>query len=178
MFLAAALALLTGACAASVRGTPIGMSDAVPDAPAPPPAQATRAVWPDFAAALAWPEAAPASVALAHRRDGTLIHVRVEPAFLAAYRELAVEAGMPEGARVIAWHEAPSGGVLGGYLLAKRSGAWVALELNANGEEVLGDHSRCVRCHDMAPTDHLFGKPSAPPPTPVSSGESIPATQR
>lgn len=178
MFLGAAGALLTSACAASVRGTPIGMSDAVPDAPAPLEAPAPRAVWPDFAAARAWPEAAPASVALAHRRDGTLIHVRVEPAFLAAYRELAAEAGMPEGARVVAWHEAPSGALLGGYLLAKRSGAWTALELDANGGEVGGDRSRCVRCHDMAATDHLFGSPSAPPPAPLNAGESIPATQR
>jgi hypothetical protein len=111
---------------------------------------------------------------LAHRRDGTLIRVRVEPSALDAYRALSAEQAMPDGARVIAWHEAPTGALLGGYLLEKRSGVWSARELDANGSLVSGDHARCVRCHDMAPTDHLFGIRSAPvAPAPVVEGESI-----
>jgi len=166
-------------CAAAARGTPIGMSDAVPEPKRVVAAEAPRVAWPDFAAARAWPEAAPAFVALAHWRDGTLIHVSVEPSALAAYRELSVESPMPEGARVMAWHEAPGGRLLGGYLLEKRAGAWAAHELDANGVLVTGDHAKCLRCHDMAPTDHLFGPRSAPPSTPtaapasLSAGESI-----
>ncbi|MES1186321.1 MAG: hypothetical protein ABUL60_21090 [Myxococcales bacterium] len=172
VILGAAVVLASG-CAAKEPTTPIGMSDAVPEKARAREVEAPRAAWPDFAAARAWPEAGPASVALAHRRDGTLVHVRVEPAALAAYRELSVEAPMPDGARVVAWHESPSGTLLGGYLLEKRSGAWAALELDANGALVVGDHARCVRCHDMAPTDHLFGLRSALRPAPSVSGESI-----
>jgi hypothetical protein len=149
------------------------MSDAVPDKARAREAEAPRPPWPDFAAARAWPEASPASVALGHRHDGTLIHVRVEPASLGAYHELSAETTMPEGARVAAWHEAPTGALLGGYVLEKRSGVWSGLELDANGSLVAGDHARCVRCHDMAPTDHLFGVRSAPPPAPTVGGESI-----
>lgn len=80
---------------------------------------------------------------------------------------------MPEGARVVAWHETPTGTLLGGYMLEKRGGAWAATELDAGGTLVPGDHARCVRCHDMAPTDHLFGVRQAPPAAPAVSGESI-----
>lgn len=150
------------------------MSDAAPEAPIARHVEAPRATWPDFAAARAWPEAAPAAVALGHRRDGTLIHVRVEPDGLLAYRELSAEAPMPDGARVVAWHEAPGGALLGGYLLEKHAGAWSAEELDANGALLPGDRAPCVRCHDMAPTDHLFGVRSAPlPAAPAIDGESI-----
>ena len=172
-----ALALAAG-CGAKQPGTPIGMSDAVPEKTREREVEAPRAPWPDFAAARAWPEGSPASVALGHRRDGTIVHVQVEPGALAAYRELSVETAMPEGARVVAWHESPSGTLLGGYLLEKHSGAWTALELGPNGALLSGDHARCVRCHDMAPTDHLFGPRSAPRPTPAVSGESIAPSQR
>ena len=176
--LAASYFASTG-CAAPAPKTPVGMSDNVPERRrAAPLAEPSRVVWPDFAAARAWPEAAPASVALAHRRDGTLIHVRVEPSGLAAYRELATEAGMPEGARVVAWHEAAGGALLGGSLLEKRGGNWLAQELDGRGALVPGDHAGCVRCHDMAPTDHLFGLRSAPPPAPAQGGESIDPQRR
>lgn len=177
VFLSVAVALASG-CAARAPTTPIGMSDAVPEKPRERVIEAARAPWPDFAAARAWPEAAPPSVALAHRRDGTLVHVRVEPASLAAYRDLSVDMPMPDGARVAAWHESPSGTLLGGYLLEKRSGTWTALELDASGALILGDHARCVRCHDMAPTDHLFGPRAALRPAPPVSGESIAPSSR
>jgi hypothetical protein len=99
---------LASGCGAASQGTPIGMSDAEPEHAREHQRVAKPAVWPDFAAARAWPEAAPPAVALAHRRDGTLIHVRVEPEGVAAYRALSTEAVMPDGARVIAWHEAPA----------------------------------------------------------------------
>ena len=166
-------------CAASPRGTPIGMSDAVPEHAPPAAVAVARVTWVDFAVARAWPEAAPAAPALAHRRDGTLIHVRVEPNALPAYRELSAEVGMPDGARVVAWHEAPSGDLLGGYLLEKRAGAWSAREIDAHGALVPGDHTACLRCHDMAPTDHLFGPRSAPPAVPAAvNGESIDPQRR
>jgi hypothetical protein len=171
-------AAVAGGCAPKPPETPIGMSDAVPEKTPEREIEAPRAPWPDFAAARAWPEAAPASVALAHRRDGTLIHVRVEPASLAAYHDLSVQTPMPDGARVIAWHESPSGTLLGGYLLEKRSGTWAGQELDATGAVVPGDRARCVRCHDMAPADHLFGPRSVPQPTPAVSGESIAPSQR
>ena len=176
---AAPLLLAIAGCAASPRGTPIGMSDAIPErAPSPAP-EAPRVIWVDFAAARAWPEAAPAAPALAHRRDGTLIHVRVEPSALSAYHELSAEVGMPDGARVVAWHESGSGGLLGGYLLEKRAGAWSAQEIDAHGTLVPGDHSACLRCHDMAPTDHLFGPRSASPAVPAAvNGESIDPQRR
>lgn len=167
----ALLAVVSG-CGAKQPGTPIGMSDAVPERSEPAKERAPHAPWPDFAAARAWPEASPPSVALGHRRDGTLVHVRVEPAALTAYRELSTETAMPEGARVVAWHETPAGALLGGYLLEKRAGVWAALELDAGGALVPGEHARCVRCHDMAPTDHLFGVRSAPPPAPAAVRES------
>jgi hypothetical protein len=101
--------------------------------------------------------------ALAHRRDGTLIHVRVEASSLAAYRALSTEALMPEGARVAAFHRAPSGQLLGGYVLEKRAGAWSALEIDARGAPLPNDGVACLRCHDLAPTDHLFGVTSRVP---------------
>lgn len=146
------------------------MSDALPDAPTPRTPEVAREPWSDFAAASAWPEAGPATPALSHRHDGTLIHVRVAPPGLAAYRALAVDAPMPDGSRVIAWHEAPTGSLLGGFLLEKRAGAWSALELDAHGGVIPGDRTACVRCHDMAPTDHLFGLPSAAPVPPAAPG--------
>jgi hypothetical protein len=167
-------ASLASGCGAASHGTPIGMSDAAPEKARESEVTAAPAPWPDFAAARAWPEAAPPFVALAHRRDGTLIHVRVAPDGLAAYRDLSSETVMPDGARVMAWHEAPGGALLGGYLLEKRGGLWSAQQLDAKGSLIPGDRSPCVRCHDMAPTDHLFGVRAAPPPpAPVGSGESI-----
>lgn len=83
------------------------------------------------------------------------------PGALAAYRALSTESVMPEGARVVAWHEAATGSVLDGYLLEKRAGAWLALAVDARGAVIPGDRAPCVRCHDMAPTDHLFGAPAA-----------------
>ena len=174
-----AISLAAYACAAPEPKTPVGMSDSVPERGSPAPVAATpRAPWPDFVAARAWPEGAPPSVALGHRRDGTLVHVRVEPSALAAYRELSAESGMPEGARVVAWHEASGGVLLGGYLLEKRGGSWSALEIDGKGALVPGDHASCVRCHDMAPTDHLFGIRAAEPTTPPIGGESIDPQRR
>jgi hypothetical protein len=95
--------------------------------------------------------------ALAHRRDGTLIRVRVEPRALDAYRALATDAPMPDGARVAAFHESPAGQLLGVYVLEKSAGAWAATELDADGVRLPNDGSACLRCHDLAPTDHLFG---------------------
>lgn len=149
--------LAFASCRAAEPATPIGVSTAVPEAEAPRRAEASRAAWPDFEAARAWPEAAPPTKALAHRRDGTLVHVRVEPSSLEAYRALAEESLMPDGARVVAWHESPEGRLLGGYLLEKAGGAWRGRELDARGALVPGDDAACIRCHDMAPTDHLFG---------------------
>lgn len=147
------------------------MSDAPPE-PAEPSNEksAPTPIWPDFQAALDWPEAAPAARALAHRRDGTLIRVRVEPSALPAYQALAIEAPMPDGARIMAWHETAAGELLGGYLLEKRQGTWSALEVDARGALIAGDHAACVRCHDMAPTDHLFGRRAAS--STVSTGSS------
>lgn len=170
------VALTAAACASRQQGTPIGMSDAVPEEPSPElRADPPSLTWPDFAAARAWPEAGPPRVSLGHWRDGTLIHVRVEPSSLAAYRELSVESGMPDGARVVAWHETPAGVLLGGDLLEKRSGRWMASELNADGALAPGDHARCIRCHDMAPTDHLFGVGAlaGAPPAASAGRESI-----
>ena len=172
-------ALGVSACAAPEPKTPVGMSDNVPERAGPVPAvEAPRPQWADFAAARAWPEAAPPSVALAHRRDGALVHVQVEPSALAAYRALSVESGMPDGSRVVAWHETAGGVLLGGYLLEKRGGAWSAQEIDARGALVTGNHSSCVRCHDMAPTDHLFGVRSPEPSAPAVGGESIDPQRR
>jgi len=170
--------VFVGACGATPPRTPIGMSDAVPEREHEAKVEVPPTPWSDFAAARAWPEASPASVALAHRHDGTLIHVRVEPNALDAYRELSTETAMPEGARVVAWHETSTGALLGGYLLEKRSGAWAALEIDAAGALVPGEHARCVRCHDMAPTDHLFGIRSAPRAAPSAGRESISPDRR
>jgi hypothetical protein len=106
--------------------------------------------------------------ALAHRRDGTLIRVRVEPKALDAYRALARDAPMPDGARVAAFHESPAGQLLGVYLLEKSSGAWAATELDAQGARLPNDGLACLRCHDLAPTDHLFGVTSRAPGRPAA----------
>ncbi|HYQ16215.1 MAG TPA: hypothetical protein VEQ58_10675 [Polyangiaceae bacterium] len=154
-------------CGSTPPQTPIGMSDAVAEQqPSSAPSSSARRAqpWADFAAARAWPEAAPPAPALVHRRDGALVHVRVEPAALAGYQALSVGSPMADGARVIAWHETIGGDLLGGYLLEKRAGTWSALELDARGVIVPGDHAACMRCHDMAPADHLFGPRSANPP--------------
>lgn len=146
------------------------------DAPAEAPSAAAvtvaspRLPWPDFAAARGWSEAAPAVTALGHRRDGTRIRVRVEPKGLQAYRALATDSPMPEGARVAAFHESPSGELVGVYVLEKRAGVWTATELDAHGSQLPNDGSACLRCHDLAPTDHLFGLASrasghGPPPS-------------
>lgn len=156
-----ASAALVG-CAPPAPGTPVGVSDAVPE-PSPQRAEPPPLAPSAFAAALAWPEAGPPFRSLAHRRDGTLVRVRIDPAVpdaLVAYRRLSDEAGLQDGARVIAWHETPAGRLLGGYLLEKRSGTWSALEVDAGGSVIPGDRTSCVRCHDMAPTDHLFGLPT------------------
>ena len=128
--------------------------------------------WPDFAAARAWPEAAPAVTALVHRRDGTLVRVRVEPPALEAYLALTRHSPMPERARIAAFHESPAGQLLGVYVLEKRAGAWTALELDAAGARLPNDGSACLRCHDLAPTDHLFGITSRTPgQAPAPAGE-------
>jgi hypothetical protein len=97
--------------------------------------------------------------------------VRVEPAALEAYHQLAVDHPMPDGARVIAWHESPEGQVLDGYLLQKQGGAWSAAVVDARGSLQVGNQLTCLRCHAMAPTDHLFGRRAPEPP--ASSEESI-----
>ena len=84
---------------------------------------------------------------------------------------------MPDGARVIAWRETAGGQPLGAYLLSKRAGAWSAAELDSTGALVDGDHAACIRCHDMAPTDHLFGVRRSAPPEHVA-GESLDPEQR
>lgn len=154
------LAVQTGACSGAQTTGLVGVSSAAPErsesstpVPLPPP------LWSDFASARAWPEAAPPSVARAHFRDGTLVHVRVEPPGLEAYRKLAADSPMPPDARIVAWHETRSGQLRGGYLLEKRQGAWSAREIDSAGGLVSGDPSLCLRCHQMAPTDHLFGAP-------------------
>lgn len=162
------------ACHAPEPGTPVGVSTAQPESGVASAKRETpRVAWADFDAARAWPEAAPPSRALSHRRDGTLIHVRVLPAALDAYRALAQESAMPDGARVMAWHESPSGQLLGGYLLEKANGAWKASEVDAAGALVPGDGAGCLRCHDMAPTDHLFGLGAA-----LTGGESSSPARR
>ena len=131
-----------------------------------------RLPWPDFAAARNWSEAAPAVAALAHRRDGTLIRVRVEPAALVAYRALASDSPMPDGARVAAFHESPAGQLLGVYVLEKGAGVWAATELDAKGARLQNGGSACLRCHDLAPTDRLFGLTSrVPGQPPAPAGE-------
>jgi len=158
---------LAAACSGASSGKLVGVSDAVPERVPRAAPEAPRAAWADFAAARAWPEAAPPVIARVHRRDGSLVHVRVEPQGLAAYRDLAVDSPMPSEARVIAWHETSAGELLGGYLLEKRAGAWAAREIDASGGLVPGDGAACLRCHAMAPTDHLFGvgpRPAAPAP--------------
>jgi hypothetical protein len=151
---------------------PVGVSDAVPERSSPLRPAAPRPAWPDFAAARNWPAAAPATPARAHFRDGTLVQVRVEPPGLDAYRQLAVESPMPESARVVAWHETHAGQLRGGYLLEKRQGVWSAHEIDAAGALVAGDRIACLRCHEMAPTDHLFGVPHAP--TGAEAGTAVP----
>jgi hypothetical protein len=172
-----ALPLLCAACAATPTKTPIGMSDAAPEPTATAQPEPPHVAWPDFAAARAWPEAAPAFVAMNHHRDGSMLHVRVEPTSFEAYRQLAVDSPMPDGARVVAWHETPRGDLLGGYLLTKHGEAWSGDEIDAKGGLLVADHAPCIRCHDMAPTDHLFGPRAAAPATHVT-GESIDPQRR
>lgn len=152
------------------------MSNAAPERAEPREAEAPRSQWSDYAAAREWPEAAPPAVAVGHRRDGALMRVRVEPSALAAYRDLAVESPMPPGARVVAWLEARGGQPLAGYLLEKREGVWAAQELDARGGLVASDAGLCLRCHQLAPTDYLFGLPAvgpSPPPAAPRPAESI-----
>lgn len=170
---AGTLWLTVASCASAPARTPVGMSDAPAEVAPPAKLEAPRPTWQDFTAALAWPEAAPAMPALAHRRDGTLIHVRVEATALAAYRALAVDSLMPEGARIAAFHETPSGQLLGGYVLEKRAGVWTATELDARGAQIANDGVACLRCHDLAPTDHLFGVSSRAPSQAPSSGREL-----
>jgi hypothetical protein len=168
------LGAISLACTTRPATTPVGVSDSEPEQTPARALAAAATPWSDFASALAWPEAAPAWRALAHRRDGTLIRVRIDPALpeaLAAYRALSVESHLPDGARIIAWHETPSGTLLSGYLLEKHGGNWSALEVDARGSVIPGDRAACVRCHDMAPTDHLFGPVGKPP----SAAPSAPA---
>jgi hypothetical protein len=73
---------------------------------------------------------------------------------------------MPDGARVIAWHQSQGGQVVDGYLLEKRAGVWVAAVIDEQGALQPASHPACLRCHDMAPTDHLFGPPANRPSTP------------
>jgi hypothetical protein len=159
------------ACGGAGAGLPVGVSDAMPERSSPAPPPAPRPIWPDFEAARAWPPAAPATPARAHFRDGTLVHVRVEPPGLAAYHALASESPMPADARVVAWHETRAGQLRGGYLLEKRQGVWSAHEIDAAGALVAGDRTACLRCHEMAPTDHLFG---ALQPAGVPAGAAVP----
>jgi len=172
--------VLGSACSPPPPGAPVGISDAAPEPDAPRVVAPPGPRWSDFAAAQSWPEAAPPARALVHRRDGSLIRVRVDPAVpeaLAAYRALSSESVLPEGTRIIAWHETAGGALLGGYMLAKRAGVWSALEVDEHGTVMPNDrnHDRdaCVRCHDMAPSDHLFGaaRPLLRPQTAVE--ESI-----
>ena len=156
----AAILLVFGAsaCSRAPLGPPVGVSDVVPEqAPPATKHEARSRSWPHFERARSWPEAAPALTALGHRRDGTLLRVRVVPAALDAYRALATDAPMPDGARVAAFHETRGGELLGAYILEKKAGVWGAVELDALGAEVPSDERACLRCHDLAPTDHLFG---------------------
>ncbi len=147
------------ACSAGYTGPLPGVSTAQPG-----PVVVTQArpkppliPWPDFADAKLWPEAAPPMPALGHRRDGTLIRVRIQPESLGAYRNLARESPMPEGARIIALLEAASGPLQAAYVLEKRGGKWLPTELDATGNVVASGDAACLRCHVQAPTDHLFG---------------------
>lgn len=173
LILVPGLALLApvAACGGTRAGLPVGVSDAVPERSSPARPPPPRPAWPDFEAARAWPAAAPATPARAHFRDGTLVRVHVEPPGLDAYRQLAIESPMPANARVVAWHETHAGQLRGGYLLEKRQGAWSAHEIDAAGALVPGDRIACLRCHEMAPTDHLFGVPQAPA---VPAGATVP----
>lgn len=167
------VALVGAGCARGAAASPVGVSNAEPDREPSVVPRAPLARWPDYAAAQAWPEAGPPSVALEHRRDGSLIQVRVEPSALAAYRGLTVETPMPEGARVFAALTSVRGAPLGSYLLEKRGGSWSATELNAEGGVVPGDRADCLRCHALAPADHLFGLPRAPVAPPTGGEESL-----
>lgn len=173
-------ALLSIACARGPVTRPVGVSSAEPEhaQPAVTAPAAPRQRWPDYEAALAWPAVGTPSPALGHRRDGSRLEVRVEQQGLAAYRELAVESPMPEGARVVAWLRSPRGAPLGGYLLEKRAGVWKALQLDAEGSVVPGDGAACLRCHELAPTDFLFGPPQRSPAAPAGAAESLTPSER
>jgi hypothetical protein len=167
------VALVGFGCARGAATSPVGVSTAEPDREPSARPEAPRVRWPDYAAAQTWPEAGPPSIALEHRRDGSLIQVRVEASALAAYRGLTVEAPMPEGARVMASLKSPRGAPLGSYLLEKRGGSWSAIELDAEGGVIPGDRGDCLRCHALAPTDHLFGLPRAAVAAPAGGEESL-----
>ncbi len=114
--------------------------------------------WPDFSAALGWPQAALLKT-LGHHRYGAAVRlrVRVAPSALSAYRDLATDSPMPSGAQVAAFHEAPDGELLSVFVLEKGAGGWTALELSARGVRVPSDGALCLRCHVLAPSDYLFG---------------------
>jgi hypothetical protein len=169
-----ALLAAASACSAAPSGPKVGVSTAGSERVSAPPVEARRELWSSFVAARAWPEAAPSFVARVHRRDGTHVRVHVDPASLDAYRQLAVDSPMPAEARVVAWHETPVGELLGGYVLEKRAGTWSALEVDAAGQVVPGDRAPCLRCHELAPSDYLFG----PPQSSASAGESPAALPR
>lgn len=80
---------------------------------------------------------------------------------------------MPDGARVVAWHESAAGVLLGGYVLEKRAGSWQAFEVGGDGALLPGNFAPCVRCHDMAPTDHLFGVRAPARPAPPAKGAEL-----
>jgi hypothetical protein len=131
----------------------------MPEPPRAAKPEPTRKPWLEFTNARGWPQAAPPFIATAHHRSGYLLEIRVEPSALAAYQALAVDAPMPDGARVVAWRKTPDGQLSGGFELEKRAGIWSARELDASGAVLPSDTAPCLRCHDMAPTDHLFGPP-------------------
>jgi hypothetical protein len=159
MFCAAIMASLIclvvgcGTAAASA----VGVSSAPPDSE-PEPARAAQPPerWQDFERARSWPEVARPLVSLVHRRDGSLMRVRVETEFLDAYRQLSHERPMPDGARVVAFLEAPEGALLGAYVLEKRERRWRGAELDAAGNVLVVDTATCLRCHSQAASDYLF----------------------
>ena len=73
-----------------------------------------------------------------------------------------------------AWQRSePGSEYLAGYLLEKRDGIWTAQELDARGGLVASDAGLCLRCHQLAPTDYLFGLQAAAPPPAAGLEESI-----
>src|SRR6188768_3114199 len=70
-------ALFGAGCARSPAATPVGVSSAAPDQAQATASAAPRQRWADYDAARAWPAAGPPSTAQGHRRDGSLLEVRV-----------------------------------------------------------------------------------------------------